>query len=307
MLKINLLILIKEYIVKDLTDKQRFIDYSYSAFADLISSNKGVKKAIKRGELLLNEELTESGRFLKNGDKIQLYDSEKNTPKTYDLELEIVFEDEYFAIINKPAGINVSGNMYRTIVNSLPYNLTKSTCKDALSWFRPVHRLDNQTSGLLIIAKTQKAMVELGRMFENKEIQKKYHAIVIGETDVEGVITKDIEGAKSITEYKVLRQVKSLRNKDLTLLELTPKTGRTHQIRIHLSEIGFPILGDKLYFKEGEVLKHKGLFLSAVKLLFKHPINGDNLNIGMDTPYKFNSLLEREERRYDTYHKEKSS
>jgi len=295
------MILLKEHIIKKIADNQRFLDYSIDIFKELIPSNKGIKKAIKRGELLLNEQVVETGRYLKVGDKLSLYSTEKNIPTTYNLELEIVYEDEYLAVINKPAGINVSGNMYRTIVNSLPYNLTKSTKPDALSWFRPVHRLDNQTSGLLIIAKTQAAMVKLGNMFENKEIQKVYQAIVIGKTDDEGIIDKDIDSKKSITEFKTLKRVKSLRNKDLSLLELKPMTGRTHQLRIHLSGFGFPILGDKIYGYDGEILKHKGLFLCSVQLLLKHPIDEEYLNAKIETPYKFTSLLNREQRRFENY------
>lgn len=295
------MILLKEHIVKEIADNQRFLDYSIDIFKELIPSNKGIKKAIKRGELVLNEQVVETGRYLKLGDKLSLYSTEKNVPTTYNLKIEVVYEDEYLAIINKPAGINVSGNMYRTIVNSLPYNLTKSTKADALSWFRPVHRLDNQTSGLLLIAKTQTAMIKLGNMFENKDIQKIYQAIVIGKTDNYGIIDKDIDGKKSISEYKTIKQVKSLRNKDLSLLELKPKTGRTHQLRIHLSGLGFPILGDKLYGREGSVLKHKGLFLCSVQLLFKHPIECKELDVKIKTPYKFTSLLSREQRRYENY------
>jgi len=293
------MILLKEHIVEKVGENQRFLAYSIDIFKELIISNKGVKKAIKRAELLLNEQVAETGRYLKVGDKLSLYSTEKNIPTTYNLKLEIVYEDEFLAVINKPAGINISGNMYRTIVNSLPYSLTKSTELDALSWFRPVHRLDNQTRGLLIIAKTQKAMVELGNMFENKNIQKVYHAIVIGKTEDNGIINKNIEAKKSITEYKTLKRVKSLRNNDLSLLELKPKTGRTHQLRIHLSGLGFPILGDKIYGTSGAILKHKGLFLCSTQLLFKHPIKGGELNIKIETPYKFTALLKREQRRFD--------
>jgi RluA family pseudouridine synthase len=295
------MILIREHIVTKIEETIRFIDYSIEIFKDLIPSNKGIKKAIKRGELLLNEKITESGRYIKKGDKIQLFSIDSGIPKSYDLKLEIVYEDEFLAIINKPAGINVSGNMYRTIVNSLPYNLTKSNQSDALSWFRPIHRLDNQTSGLLIIAKTQKSMILLGKMLENKKIQKIYEAIVIGKTKKEGIINKVIDGKEAITEYNLIKTVKSLRNDNLSLLKLSPRTGRTHQLRIHLSEMSFPILGDKLYGKEGEILKHKGLFLSAVRLIFKHPITEKKLELKIGTPYKFISLLEREQKRFNNY------
>jgi 23S rRNA pseudouridine1911/1915/1917 synthase len=291
--------LIKEHIVTDDLAQQRLLDYSINVFADFLSSKKGIKKAIKRGELLLNGKIVESGRYLLKGDKLQLFDLHNKAPKTFNLKLPIVYEDDYLAIINKPAGIVVSGNQYRTIVNALQFNLTPSTSKDALKWPKPVHRLDHPTSGLLLVAKTHSAIVELSRQFEHKEIAKKYHAVVIGKPDEAGIIENAIEGRSAITEYKLLESVKSLRNGDLSLLELSPHTGRTHQLRIHLSQLGFSIMGDKLYGTEGEILKHKGLFLSAVELRFKHPADSRDMDIKIAAPEKFTALLNREQRRFD--------
>ena len=180
----------------------------------------------------------------------------------------------------------------------MPYNIKVSTEKDALKWAKPVHRLDNQTSGLLIVSKTQLAHINLGKQFENKLIRKKYVAIVIGKLIGEGFITEPIENKPAKTEYKVIKTVESLKNKHLSLVELFPHTGRTHQLRIHLSGLGFPILGDKLYGKEDLVLKHKGLFLSAIKLSLKHPVKGGDLEIKVDMPNKFNTRLNNEQRRF---------
>jgi 23S rRNA pseudouridine1911/1915/1917 synthase len=291
--------LLKEHIIADELEQQRFLDYSIAVFAEFITTKKGIKKAIKRGELLLNGEAVESGRYLKKGDKLQLFDLDNRVPKPFNLKLEVVYEDEQLAVINKPAGIVVSGNQYRTIVNALQFNLTSSGCKDALNWPKPVHRLDHQTSGLLLVAKTHSAIVELSRQFEYKEIRKKYHAVVIGKPDAAGLIDSEIEDRPAITEYKLLESVKSLRNGDLSLLELAPHTGRTHQLRIHLSQLGFPIMGDRLYGTLGEVLKNKGLFLSAVELQFKHPAGGREMAVEITAPEKFRSLLNREQRRFD--------
>jgi len=292
------LILIKEHKVKDIQANTRLIKFANEFFIDIIPSKKGIKKAILSGAIKLNNKKVETGRFVKVGDIIQLYDLENKPPKTYNLSLDIIYEDEFFAVINKPAGLTVSGNQYRTVVNALPYNIKVSTEKDALKWAKPVHRLDNQTSGLLIVAKTRLAHINLGKQFENKTIRKKYVAIVIGKLVGEGGITKSIENKPAKTEYKAIKTVESLKNKHLTLVELYPHTGRTHQLRIHLSGLGFPILGDKLYGKDGLMLKHKGLFLSAVKLSLKHPIKGDDLEINIDIPYKFITRLNNEQRRF---------
>ncbi len=290
---------LKEHIITDDVVGQRFLDYSIAVFAEFITAKKGIKKAIKRGELLLNGNVVESGRYLKKGDKLQLFDLDNQVPKPFNLKLEVVYEDDCLAVVNKPAGIVVSGNLYRTIVNALQFNLKPSTCKDALNWAKPVHRLDHQTSGLLLVAKTHSAIVELSRQFEYKEIRKKYHAIVIGKPDATGLIDDEIAERPAITEYKLLERVKSLRNGDLSLLELTPHTGRTHQLRIHLSQLGFPIMGDRLYGTPGEILKNKGLFLSAVELYFKHPADGQDMDVKIPAPDKFRSLLNREQRRFD--------
>ena len=298
------LILIREYKITDCQPNTRFINYSIDNFFDEFHSKKAIKKAIKSGALKLNNEVVETGRFVKINDTIQLFDLENKPPKTYNLKFDIVYEDEFFAVINKPAGLTVSGNQYRTVVNALPYNIKISKEIDALKWPKPVHRLDNQTSGLLVIAKTKLAHLNLSKQFENKIIRKKYIAIVIGNFEGSGFIENEIDKKQAKTEYNVLKTVKSLKNEYLTLLELYPHTGRTHQLRIHLSRLGFPILGDKLYGKENLILKHKGLFLSSVELFFKHPISNEDLNIKMKIPQKFISRLNSEERRWGNYNKE---
>ena len=294
------MIVLKTHIVPEGIGEIRLYDYAQQIFMT-IPSRKGIKKAISREEIIVDGEKTSTGLWVKSGQKIELLESSANPPKEYQLKLEVIYEDEYFAVINKPAGIPVSGNQFRTIQNALIGNVKLSTEADALRWPKPVHRLDAPTSGLLLIAKTATALMRLGQLFEHKEIQKKYCAIVIGETEEEGSIDSKIEDLASFTEYKLIRVVPSLRNKHLSLLELFPKTGRTHQLRIHLSKLGHPIFGDKIYGDEGEIMKGKGLFLSAVELKFKHPITEELLILKMDIPDKFSSLLERENRRWEKY------
>ena len=246
----------------------------------------------------LNNEKVEGGRWLKNGDVITLVDLEKTPPKAYHLKLEVVYEDEHLAVIFKPAGINVSGNQFKTIQNALLYNLKPSELADKLDWPLPARRLDNQTSGLLLIAKTKLAHVTLGQAFEHKTILKKYQAVVIGNVKKSGEINTEIEGKKSQSFYKALNVVPSLKNTYLSLLELEPKTGRTHQLRIHCAAIGHPILGDKLYGTEGMILKNKGLFLCATSISFKHPFTLKVLTFSVPTPHKFLKRIANEKRRF---------
>lgn len=245
----------------------------------------------------------EGGRWLQSGDVIILVDLEKTPPKPYHLKLDIIYEDEDLAVIYKPAGVNVSGNQFKTIQNALLFNLTPSKNIDALNWPLPVHRLDNQTSGLLLIAKTKLARVKLGQAFEEKTIFKKYQALVIGEINDSGIINLPIHKKEALSFYKSLKVVPSLKNGNLTLLELIPKTGRTHQLRIHCASFDCPILGDKLYGTEGMILKNKGLFLCAVSLEFKHPFTQNKMTFEIPTPYKFIKRMENEKRRYLEYKK----
>ncbi len=235
-----------------------------------------------------------------------MVDLEDTPPKPYHLKLEIVFEDNDLAIINKPAGISVSGNQFKTIQNAILFNIETPKTKDALKWPLPVHRLDNQTSGLLIIAKTKTARVRLGQAFENKTIEKTYHAIVMGDITSTVQINNPIENKKAQTDFRKITTVPSLKSGKLTLISASPKTGRTHQIRLHCQSMNTPVLGDKLYGKPNLILKHKGLFLAATALKFPHPISKETLRIEIPIPKKFHNRLKNEERRYKTFHKSQS-
>jgi len=294
------MVVLKTHIVPDDVEEIRLYDYAQQIFPT-IPSRKGVKKAIAREEILIDGEKTTTGTWIKPRQKIQLLESGVNPPKNYEMELEVLFEDEFLAVINKPPGISVSGNQYRTIQNAIIGNISLSQEEDALRWPKTVHRLDNPTSGLLLIAKTASALVQLGQQFERKTIQKKYAAIVIGELPEKGVLDNEIDGLKSETVYQRKEVIPSLKNENLSLVELSPRTGRTHQIRIHLSELGCPIMGDKLYGDEGNILKGKGLFLCALGLYFTHPVTKESLTIEMPLPHKFVALMEREKRRWMKY------
>jgi len=292
--------ILQSHIVPPNTPAERISEYARKIFPN-IPSRKGIKKAILRNEILLNGKSVETGRWVQPADQIDWVDLELKTPKILPLKLEIVFEDEYLVVINKPAGIIVSGNQFRTVENALLHNISKSMEKDGLRKPRAVHRLDSPTSGLLLVAKTALAHLKLSQQFEAKTILKKYQAIVIGEIDEQGVLEKKINGKNALTHFKKIKTIPSLKNKWLSLVDLFPQTGRTHQLRIHLSDFGFPILGDAMYGKEGLILKHKGLFLCAVELVFSHPKTGERVVVKINAPQKYETLLRREERRWKKY------
>ena len=283
----------RHHITKELPEATRLIDYLSGIFPQLPTHNR-IKKAIKKGAIRLNGAVVEGSRWVKYGDIIELHDLEEKPPKIFPLKLEIVCEDDFLAVVWKPAGIVVSGNQYKTLTNALGYNLEPSSQRDALPWMLPVHRLDAPTSGLVLIAKTVQARIRLARLFEQHAIRKKYRAIVVGETKEKGIISTPIEGQNTLTEFIRLQVVPSIKNKALSLVELLPTTGRTHQLRIHLSGIGHPIVGDKRYSPPGKVLRQKGLFLSATGLSFEHPLLDKKISLERNMPYKFTTLMERE-------------
>jgi RluA family pseudouridine synthase len=294
--------LLKHIVPADIPDKVRLYDYIGHHFLSHIPSRKGLKKAISRGEIRINDQRAYSGDWIVPGQQITLVDLERNPPKPFPLTLEIIYEDEYIAVINKPAGIRVSGNEYRTIQNAVVGQIALSKQPDALKWARPVHRLDQPTSGLLLIAKTASALIALGNMFKDRLIEKTYEAVVIGTLAQKQIINTEIEDKSARTHCELITQVNSLKNDHLTHVRLSPKTGRTHQLRIHLSGIGHPIMGDQQYGISGQIFTEKGLFLAAVALSFIHPITAVHVEINIPTPHKFISLLEREQRRWMKYH-----
>ncbi|MEO9572065.1 MAG: RluA family pseudouridine synthase [Polaribacter sp.] len=268
----------------------RFQEYGVGIF-NTIPTKSGIKKAIKKELIFIDGILATTSKYIVGGEKIELYQSEKTpTFNRLQLDLEVLFEDDYLAIIYKPAGILVSGNKFVTIANALTQNLKKSTLFDAVKP-QPIHRLDNPTSGLLLIGKTSNAIIELGKLFKNKEIQKTYFAIAIGKMKSEDFIDISIDDKKAATDYKVLQSVVSKRFEYLNLVKLQPKTGRKHQLRKHLFSIQNPILGDKEYFLENKVLNGKGLFLHAATLAFIHPFTKEKIAVSKELPKKFTKIF----------------
>jgi 23S rRNA-/tRNA-specific pseudouridylate synthase len=200
--------IIEKHIVPEGTEKTRLSDYACEVFLS-IPSRKSIKKSIKRGDVSINGRKAFTGDWIEPGQIIELHDNETAKTEFYRISIEIIYEDEYIAVINKPPGIPVNGNRFKTVENALPLNLKISQAKSPLQWPRPVHRLDSPTSGLLLIAKTGEAMVNLSSQFADKSVKKKYRAIVTGDLQGEGVINSPVDGREALTEFRSLKTMPS--------------------------------------------------------------------------------------------------
>ncbi len=281
---------IEKHICKVLAKPVRLQEYATGIFTT-IPTKSGIKKAIKKSLVLVNKKVASTGLFIHGFETIELLSEEEIQPKKkFHFKVEVFYEDDYLAIINKPAGIVVSGNSFATINNCLPQNLKKSTLPGAC-FPRAVHRLDYPTSGLLLIGKTHAAVVALSKLFEKKRIDKTYHAITIGKMQKQGSITLAIDTKSAVTHFSIQDTVNSVRFHFLNLVLLQPKTGRKHQLRKHLLSLSNPILGDQDYFLPELRLKGKGLYLCATGLAFTHPFTKKLISINRDLPKKFKKIF----------------
>ena len=278
--------IIEKHRVPEISEPIRLQEYAASIFK-AIPSRSGIKKAIKKQLILLNGKPANTGDWMEEGQILELLEEELPQKKIFQLQFKVFFEDEFLAVIEKPSGYPTNGNYFKTIENALPFNLKTSSEEDALPYPIPVHRLDNPTSGLLIIGKTKYAQIQLSQDFENKKIQKSYLAIVSGSIKESGVFNKPIEEKTAETKFK-LKKIIQKNDHTYSLVELFPTTGRTHQIRIHLSLNGNPIVGDETY---GSSEKIKGILLAAHSLYFTHPITQTAIQLENVFPKKFEKFL----------------
>jgi RluA family pseudouridine synthase len=288
---------VRQHIVPDGTSPVRLSDYVCRNI-DLFPSRKSARKAIGKGLVLIDGVSRGTGYFVAPGTIIEILGGEASTAVVYERPIPVLYEDDCIAVVFKPPGLRTNGNQFKTLEHALPFNLNRSVSIDVLPAPLPVHRLDTPTSGLVIAAKRSSASVSLGRQFQNREVLKRYRAVVTGSVVGGGIIDAALDGRDAVTQFNAVRRVRSLRNGWLTLLDLWPATGREHQLRRHLSGNGHPVLGDPLYGVEGHVLKSKGLFLSAVEISFRHPEKKWILNIRVRDPDKFTTFMDREERRW---------
>jgi pseudouridine synthase, rluA family len=251
--------------------------------------------------ILVNGEHKNNSYIVEDKDVIELIENKEYVPSKFkgeNIPLDIVYEDEDIVIINKASGMVVhpaSGNYENTLVNALiyRYNLDDTNVRSGI-----VHRIDKDTSGLVIVAKNDKTLELLTEMFKNKEIKKTYLAIVDGVINnksgtINAPITRDVkdrkkmmvgkDGKNSITHFYVLKTFKNN-----TYLSLNLETGRTHQIRVHMAYIGHPITNDKVYGKENTSF---GQYLHASKLEFIHPITKKEIRVEAELPEEFQEKL----------------
>ena len=265
-------------------------DYGVGIF-ELAFTKSALKKALKKGLITVNGQIATTATYIYGGENITLTALEhKIKKKQFIQKLDVVFEDDYLAVIRKPAGLLVSGNKFKTVTNALEQNLKRSTQPDATKP-QPVHRLDYATTGVLLIGKTKQSIIALNTLFKTKSIQKQHYAITIGNMPKEGIITSDIDGKKAISYYTILDRVNSERFKLLNLVNLVPETGRKHQLRKHCAVLGNPILGDKDYGLSHLILNGKGMYLHAYSLEFIHPFTKALVTIKDELPERFKKIF----------------
>jgi 23S rRNA pseudouridine1911/1915/1917 synthase len=252
-----------------------------------LPSRKALKKAISRGEIFVDGQVAKWDDRLKQGQTVS-YTPQVVSSKIVILDLPpvILYKDEAMAMINKPPGVLVSGTHARTIEKALP------TYLDVLDGYkpRPVHRLDRATSGCLAVARTAKAAQELGRSFQERQVDKAYLAVVIGKVAIEGRMDLPIDGKIASSSWKRLDLVPSEKVGHLSLLEVSISTGRRHQIRKHFSMIGHPILGDRDHGTPNGQFG-QGLYLHAWKLSVPHPLSHTVVNAIAPIPKKYGRIF----------------
>lgn len=253
----------------------------------------------------VNGNLAKLSLKIKEGDVISFVVCEEVT--TGDIEpeniaLDILYEDKHIIVVNKEAGVTVhpGGGVYKgTLVNALLYHAKDMRFFGDKSRAGIVHRLDKDTAGIIITAKSPKDVASIQEQFKDRSVEKIYHAIALGKMKEDfGKIEVPIgrhpkyrkkmcvreDGKPAYTKYKVLKRLS-----EGNLLEITILTGRTHQIRVHLSYIKHPVAGDEIYSKSAS--KYRGLMLVAKKISFNHPKTGEKLSFEANYPPHFEEFL----------------
>ena len=298
----------KKFIISVDEEGKRIDAYLASRNEEL--SRVAIQRLIDEEKILVNKKKTKASYKVQDGDLITLEEEQPKevSLKAQEIPIEIIYEDKDIIVVNKPKGMVVhpaNGNPDGTLVNAI-----MAICKDSLSGIggelRPgiVHRLDKDTSGVLIVAKNDKAHINMSEQIKEHEVEKTYIALVRGiVTENEASINMPIgrsekdrkkmavkkNGKSAITHFKVLER---FTKHNCTLLEIKIETGRTHQIRVHLSHIGYPVIGDEVYSSGKNEWNVKGQCLHAKSLKFKHPITNKEMFLEAKIPDYLKNIIE---------------
>ena len=295
---------IKSFIIENSDNLTRLDKYLTGELDDL--SRTQIQNLIKEDNVLVNGKHAKANYILQIGDEIVITipDPVDIDIKKEDIPLDIYYEDEDVIVINKPSGMVVHpalGNYSGTVVNALMYHCKDLSGINGINRAGIVHRIDKDTSGLIVCCKSDLAMKSLSHQFLEKSVDRKYIAICYGVINhnlgrIDAPLGRDPENRKryavvddgkhAVTNFKVLE-----RFKEYTLLELALDTGRTHQIRVHMKYIGHPIVGDPLYGPRN-VIGENGQYLHAQTLGFTHPRTGKRLEFTSPLPDFFTEFLE---------------
>ena len=274
---------------------------AFLASYDASKTRSLYKKLIEEGYVKLNGESVKASYKLNAGDEIELIEKESRRFEKTPMDIKVLYEDDDIAVIDKPRGLIVHPNNDDEIslVNFLLYRFASLSDIDET---RPgiVHRLDKDTSGLIIIAKNNEVHEKMKELFKSREIYKEYITIAVGTfKDELTVVDKGImrdpikkikmcvsdEGKEAHSEIHLIKQ-----NDEYSYLRVVIKTGRTHQIRVHLSYLNHPVLGDKTYGYRGKI-KMDGHILHCRKVSFVHPISNNLISVESDVPAYFKEAL----------------
>ena len=265
-------------------------------------SRSKIQKLIESENILVNDKIVKNSYIVRVDDEIKVNEVVENTDiLPENIPIDIIYEDEYLLVVNKPSGMVVHpalGHYSNTLVNALMYHTNLSN-----DGIRPgiVHRIDKDTSGLLLVAKNDDVHLLLSQELSKRKVNRKYIALVYGVInndtgtidapigrsifDRKKMMVTDINSKDAITHFKVLE-----RYKDATLIECTLETGRTHQIRVHMEYIGFPIVNDPVYGKK-KVINNFGQMLHAKTIGFTHPMTNKYMEFSVDAPKEFYDIL----------------
>lgn len=298
--------MIEKSIISDVNNER--LD-SYISKSNLDLSRSMVQKLIKENRVFVNGKNEKESYKIKANDNITIQIEEPKSSKleAQDIPLDIIYEDNDIIVINKPKGMVVhpgNGNPDNTLVNAV-----LAHCKGSLSGIggeiRPgiVHRIDKDTSGLIIVAKNDKSHINLSEQIKNHEVTKIYTALVKGnisedEATIDMPIGRDKkdrkkmsvtrDGKEAISHIKVVK-----RYGNYTLIRVKIDTGRTHQIRVHMAKIGHPVVGDEVYSSGKNEFGVKGQMLHSTILKFKHPISGKEIMLEAPLPQYFEDVLSK--------------